>query len=125
MPFYLQQTLGGADNLRGFREQSIGSDATQATLRRFRDFRFRDRNLLLLQAEYRMKLWEFIDGSVVVDAGKVTTTRSDLDLTNLKHDHGFALSMMKGDLTAIRLHVGFGGGEGYHVFITLGRLCAP
>jgi hypothetical protein len=60
-----------------------------------------------------------------VDAGKVTTTRSDLDLTNLKHDYGFALSVMKGDLTAIRLHVGFGGGEGYHVFITLGRLCAP
>ena len=36
VPFYLQRTLGGPDDLRGFRQ-----------------FRFRDRNLLLLQAEYR------------------------------------------------------------------------
>ena len=38
VPFYLQRTLGGPDDLRGFKY-----------------LRFRDRNLLLLQAEYRWR----------------------------------------------------------------------
>ena len=38
IPFYVQETLGGDGSLRGFR-----------------DFRFRDNNLLFLSAEYR---WE-------------------------------------------------------------------
>jgi outer membrane protein assembly factor BamA len=42
VPFYLQRTLGGPDDLRGFRH-----------------LRFRDRNVLLLQAEYR---WENLHG---------------------------------------------------------------
>ncbi|HEY8164833.1 MAG TPA: hypothetical protein VIF83_04690, partial [Gemmatimonadaceae bacterium] len=59
---------------------------------------------------------------VFVDAGKVTTRREDLDLTDLKHDFGFALSLMKEALPAARLDVGFGGGEGVRVFLSLGGI---
>ena len=52
VPFYLQRTLGGPDDLRGFRQ-----------------YRFRDTNVLLLQAEYRFEVFTAVDGAVFFDAG--------------------------------------------------------
>ena len=46
VPFYLQRTLGGPDDLRGFRR-----------------FRFRDENSILLQAEYRWEIFTAVDGA--------------------------------------------------------------
>jgi outer membrane protein assembly factor BamA len=120
VPFYLERTLGGTSYVRGVHEDRIGSDGTQATLRGFRNLRFRDRNLLLLQAEYRIPLWSSFDATVFADAGKVTPRREDLDLSDLEHDFGFSLSAMKGGATAVRVDVGMGGGEGVRVFLTLG-----
>lgn len=62
VPFCLQRTLGGPDDLRGFRR-----------------FRFRDRHLLLLQAEYRWEIFTAVDGALFYDAGKVASRREDLD----------------------------------------------
>lgn len=120
VPFYLERTLGGTSYVRGVHEDRIGSDGTQATLRGFRNLRFRDLNLLLLQAEYRIPIWSTFDATVFADAGKVTPRREDLDLSDLKHDFGFSLSAMKGGATAVRVDVGMGGGEGVRVFLTLG-----
>ena len=70
VPFFYQPTLGGARALRGFRE-----------------FRFRDRNSLLLTAEYRWEASWLLDGALFVDAGNVGPDRSsvftlrDLDVT--------------------------------------------
>lgn len=125
VPFYFQYTLGGTWNLRGVQEDLIGSDGTQATLRGFRHFRFRDRNLLLLQAEYRIPVWGPVDVSLFAEAGKVTSRRADLDLTDLKHDFGFSLSLMRGPATAVRVDVGFGGGEAVQVFFSLRREVVP
>jgi hypothetical protein len=122
VPFYLQPTLGGKSELRSVHDTRLGSDGTQATLRGFRDLRFRDRNLLLLQAEYRVPLWGPIDATLFADAGKVTPTRGDLDLNDLRRDFGFSLSVMKGWATAARVDVGFGSGEGTRVFLSLGDL---
>jgi hypothetical protein len=43
VPFYLMDTLDGADNLRGVRERMIGGDEHTSTLRSFESFRIRDR----------------------------------------------------------------------------------
>jgi hypothetical protein len=122
VPFYLQQTLGGKSAIRSVHEDMLGSDGTEATLRGYRNLRFRDRNLLLLQAEYRVPIWGPVDATVFADAGKVTSTRSDLDLSDLRRDVGFSLSIMKGWITAARVDVGFGSGEGTRVFFTVGEL---
>ena len=122
VPFYLQRTLGGKSEIRSVHEDRLGSDGTEATLRGYRDLRFRDRNLLLLQAEYRVPLWGPIDATLFADAGKVASVRSDLDLTDLRRDVGFSLSIMKGWATWARVDVGFGSGEGTRVFFTLGDL---
>lgn len=122
VPFFLQPTLGGLSSLRSVHDNRRGSDGTQATLRGYRDLRFRDRNLLLLQAEYRLPVWGPIDATLFADAGKVERDRSDLDLSDLRRDFGFSLSVMKGWATAARVDVGFGSGEGTRVFVSLGGL---
>ena len=122
VPFDMMRTLGGNSEIRSVHEDRLGSDGTDATLRGYRDLRFRDRNLLLLQAEYRVPLWGPIDATVFADAGKVAPTRSDLDLNDLRKDVGFSLSIMKGWATGARIDVAFGSGEGTRVFLSLGEL---
>src|SRR5580704_1873354 len=125
VPFYFQETLGGAQNLLGFHEALLGSDETVATLRGFDDYRFRDRNLMLVQAEFRQKIWAQFDATFFVDAGKVTHDASQLGLTGLKHDVGVSISFMRVDATIIRFDFSFGGGEGNHSFLTPGRVISP
>ena len=122
IPFSLMPTLGGKSAIRSVHEDRLGSDGTDATLRGYRNLRFRDRNLLLLQAEYRVPLWGPIDATLFADAGKVAPTRSDLDFEDLRKDVGFSLSIMKGFSTWARMDVGFGSGEGTRVYFTLGEL---
>ncbi len=122
VPFYLQNTLGGKGNIRSVDESLLGTDGTDATLRGFRTFRFRDRHLLLLQAEYRWPIWGPIDATVFFDTGKVTSRRGDLNLSDLKRSYGFSIGAVRGANTVLRTDVGFGGGEGTHVFFTVGRV---
>jgi hypothetical protein len=122
IPFYFLSTLGGKSQIRGMHEYRLGSDGTEATLRGFRNLRFRDRNLLLMQAEYRLPVWGPVEATVFADAGKVASARSDLDLTALRRDFGFSVSMMQKWSTEARIDVGLGSGEGARVFFTLGSL---
>jgi hypothetical protein len=71
VPFYFQPTLGGPDDLRGFRH-----------------FRFRDRNTLLFQAEYRWEIFTAVDGALFYDIGKVAPRREDFRLSDFERDFG-------------------------------------
>ena len=95
VPFYLQPTLGGAYSLRGLRP-----------------YRLRDRNLLLLQAEYRWEVNAFLTGAIFYDAGKVAFRRRDLNLNDLTHDYGIGLRFGWTSGVAMRTEVAFGSGEG-------------
>lgn len=122
VPFYLQQTLGGAGQVRSMHDQLLGSDATKATLRGFRDLRFRGPHLVLLQAEYRLKLVGPVDATIFADTGMVAEQRVDLKLPEFARNYGFSLSVMTIDATAFRVDVGFGGKEGTHVFFSVGPI---
>jgi hypothetical protein len=96
VPFYLQPTLGGSHSIRGYPYQ-----------------RFRDRNSLLLQAEYRFMLNDFMTGAVFYDAGKVAFDRQDLwDFNDLRDDYGISVRFGFAGLTALRAEIAFGGDEG-------------
>jgi len=120
VPFYFQQTLGGKSSVRGFHERALGSDGTAATLRGFKNLRFRNRNLLLLQAEYGWHLWENLYATVFADAGKVAHRVADLHFDGLEHSYGFSLSYMRGDVASVRMDVGLGGEEGAQLLFSLG-----
>jgi hypothetical protein len=51
----------------------------------------------------------------------VAPRRNDLNLSDLKRSYGFSLGAVRGTNTVLRMDVGFGGGEGTHVFFTIGR----
>ena len=109
VPFYLQRMLGKKGQLKSVHEYLLGSDGTQATLRGYDSFRFVDRDLLLMQAEYRVPLWGPFDATAFYDAGKVANKRADLNFKNLHDNYGFSLSFMRAHSTAARLDVGLGG----------------
>ena len=74
IPFFMLPALGGGSSLRGFAS-----------------WRFRDRNSLLLQAEWRIMVNRFLDTAFFYDAGKVAGRTADLDLDDLNSDFGFGL----------------------------------
>jgi hypothetical protein len=119
VPFYMLYTLGGGGGLKSFRPDMLGTDGTRDTLRGFRNFRFRDRNLLLMQAEYRIPLHRYVHSTVFIDAGQVAPDTSEL-FDDLRTSVGFSLGYVRGDKTLGRMDVGFGGGEGVRVFWSFG-----
>jgi surface antigen Omp85-like protein len=119
VPFYMLYTLGGSGGLKAFRPDTIGSDGTRATLRSFRNYRFRDRDLLLMQAEYRIPLMDAVHATVFVDTGQVAPRASDL-FKDLRTGTGFSLSYMRKGRALVRMDVGYGGGEGVQLFWSFG-----
>lgn len=91
VPFFLQRTIGGAGTLRGFRE-----------------FRFRDRNVVLLQAEYRFEVFTALDGALFYDAGQVAPHAEDFTWKRLETDWGFGLRFGSNAGVFIRFDLGFG-----------------
>lgn len=98
VPFYLEPTLGGAYSLRGFRT-----------------FRFRDRSLALLQAEYRWRINEFAHGAIFYDTGAVARRLGDLD--DFEKDYGIGIRVGSRNGVAFRTDVAFGSGEGTRLLI--------
>ena len=62
------------------------------------------------------------DASVFFDAGKVTPRPADLNLSGLKHDYGFSISVMRGGNTALRSDFAFGSGEGTKIVVSFGLI---
>ena len=76
-PFFMLPSLGGGTTLRGYQ-----------------DFRFRDRNRLLLNAELRWTPARFMDMAIFYDTGKVTSRREDLDFDDLKESYGIGMRLI-------------------------------
>jgi hypothetical protein len=97
-PFFLLPSLGGGDTLRGYAA-----------------WRYRDRNSILFQGEFRWIPNRMgLDMALFYDAGKVTSQRSALDLTGLKKDVGVEVRFHGPTVTPLRVGVARGT-EGWHV----------
>jgi outer membrane protein assembly factor BamA len=102
VPFYLLPTVGGHDTVRGFRE-----------------YRFRQQNALILNAEYRWEAFAGLDMALFVDAGKVAADRSDLDFDDLKTSFGGGFRFNTGGHVFLRLDVARSR-EGLRFFLKFG-----
>jgi outer membrane protein assembly factor BamA len=98
VPFYLQQTLGGPNDLRGFRL-----------------FRFTDNNKLVLNSEYRWEVAPPLELAIFADAGKVFARAAQLDLTALEGSAGFGIRLKTRSATAVRLDTAFSR-EGFQIW---------
>jgi outer membrane protein assembly factor BamA len=105
VPFYFQRTLGGPDDLRGFRR-----------------FRFRDDHMLLLQAEYRWEIFTAVDGALFYDAGKVASRVEDLDFRDLESDYGIGFRFGTKNGVFLRVEGAFGSSGGKHFILRFGHV---
>jgi outer membrane protein assembly factor BamA len=87
VPFYLLPALGGANSLRGFL-----------------DYRFRDRDLLMLNAEYRWPIARKIDAAAFYDAGAVAPEASGLT-RRFNRDYGLGVRVHSDTHMLVRLDV--------------------
>jgi outer membrane protein assembly factor BamA len=104
VPFYAQPTLGGPDDLRGFRA-----------------YRFYDRNSLVMNAEYRWEVANGVDAAIFADAGKVFHRWQDIDLSGLESSFGFGVRTNIKGRSFGRVDVGFSH-EGFQVWLKFGNI---
>jgi hypothetical protein len=95
IPFFMLPSVGGGSSLRGYSS-----------------WRFRDRNSLLLQAEWRTIVNRFVDMAVFYDTGKVTPHTRELTLADLHDDYGLGFRFHGPFTTPLRIdfaksHEGF------------------
>jgi outer membrane protein assembly factor BamA len=100
----MQQTLGGSEDLRGFRE-----------------FRFRDRNVVVYNLEYRWEVFSGMDMALFGDAGKVFPDRSDFSLSNLEGAYGIGLRFNQAKAVFLRIDIGRSR-EGTRFFFKFGHV---
>ena len=98
VPFYMQPTLGGSDDLRGYR-----------------NFRYYDNNRLVMNAEYRWEVIPALEMAVFADAGKVFHRPGEFSLARLKGSGGFGVRFKSRDSILFRLDTGFSR-EGFQVW---------
>ncbi len=90
VPFYLQPTLGGSDDLRGFRPH-----------------RFYDNNSALLQGEYRWEVFSGLDMALFMDAGRVFPRWNLINFRELEKDFGFGFRFNIRNDVFLRIDTGF------------------
>ena len=99
VPFFLMPTLGGGDYLRGFPS-----------------YRFRDRNALLLAAEYRWAVHSMIDVAGIYEGGTVAPTVGRLQWNAFAHSVGGGIRVHSTTSGLMRVDLA-GGREGLHFSI--------
>ena len=100
VPFYLLPFAGGGDTLRSFRE-----------------FRFRDENAGIFNAELRHQVHALVHVAGFVDAGKVAHDWQDINPIDMKTSFGFGVRAGTAARLFLRSDVAFGGNEGPRVFV--------
>ena len=90
VPFFMQPALGGSEDLRGFTE-----------------YRFRDRNMVVMNAEYRWEAFSGLDLALFADAGEVAARARSLNLGDLKTAAGFGFRFNSAKSVFLRVDVGF------------------
>ncbi|MBI1341497.1 MAG: BamA/TamA family outer membrane protein [Terrimonas sp.] len=96
VPFTQLSYLGGGNMMRGFYAG-----------------RFRDKNLVAFQAEYRRHLWRKWGFVLFLGAGKVSPDLDQINGKDLQHSVGFGVrrSISKQHKVNLRIDVGYGNGQ--------------
>ncbi|MFB6249190.1 MAG: BamA/TamA family outer membrane protein, partial [Salinibacter sp.] len=104
MPFYRLQSIGGARSLRGYRSD-----------------RFRDRNVVLVNAEVRCQIWHWLDMALFADAGHVFRDFDTLQFADPRVGYGLGFRVKKDGQTLGRIDFARSV-EGVRTTVDLGSL---
>ena len=104
VPYFMLPSLGGGTTLRGYP-----------------DFRFRDRNRLLMNAELRWTPARFMDMAIFYDTGKVTARRQDLDFDDLQESYGIGMRLIGTEGYVFRVEAAHSREHNVRLIFTAGR----
>ena len=104
VPFYLQQTLGGGDVLRGFDRG-----------------RFRGTSLVTVSAEYRFDVHKYVELAAFGDAGQVTNSLSDIAPGRFETSWGFGVRAKQKGNVIFRSDIAFSR-EGHRLIFSAGQV---
>ena len=92
-------------------------------MRGYYDGRFRDKNQVVLQAEYRVPLFWRLGMVAFGGFGTVSNNFSDLDIQYLKYSSGLGLrvALNKSEKLNLRLDYGIGQGKAKGFYFQLGE----
>ena len=107
VPLYLQPTLGGSDELRGFVP-----------------YRFRDYHSVKLSVEHRWHAFSFLDMALFADAGKVVPLKRELDLSHLHYSGGIGFRVRLRSAIVTRIDLA-GSSEGFRMIWTFSDIFNP
>jgi hypothetical protein len=105
VPFFMLPSLGGGSTLRGYP-----------------DFRFRDRNRMLMTAELRWTPARFLDMALFYDTGKVAAQRQDLDFTGLKNSYGIGMRVVGVEDYVFRIELAHSHEHAARFLVGVGRV---
>lgn len=88
IPYFMLPSIGGRDTLPGFEE-----------------YRFTDKDSLLVRTELRWTASPVVDMAVFLDQGKVAPEVADLNLRDLRRGWGFGARFHGSRFTALRLEI--------------------
>jgi len=102
VPFYFMPYIGGSDTVRGFKE-----------------FRFRDENVIFMNAEYRWEAFSGLDMALFFDIGEVSDKWESIDFRDAKKSYGVGFRFNNYKSVFMRLDISLGG-EGTQIFFKFG-----
>jgi len=103
VPFYFLPYIGGSNTVRGFKE-----------------FRFRDENVIFMNAEYRWEAFAGLDMAIFFDMGEARQDWQTIDFNDAKTSYGFGFRFNTFKSVFMRLDIGAGGREGTQIFFKFG-----
>jgi outer membrane protein assembly factor BamA len=105
-PFFLMAGMGGPKRMRGFYEG-----------------RFRDKQLMLLQTEWRQKIWKRFGAVAFGGAGIVADKLDHFEIANTRFTYGAGIrfTLDKKELINIRLDYGKGSLNSSGFYLTIGE----
>jgi outer membrane protein assembly factor BamA len=117
---YVSLAPGHVLALRGLGQASVGTQpfdvlpqlGGEELLRGYYGGRYRDRNLVALQGEYRAHVWKRFGIIGFVSAGRVSHRLSEMDLTGIKPAAGFGLRFLLAPDEGLNLRADWGFGNG-------------
>lgn len=104
VPFYFRPTIGGSNSVRSAA-----------------DFRFRDRNAIVMNFEYRWEAFSGLDMALFSDFGTVAPRFSALEFARIRGAYGIGLRFNTYKAVFLRLDVATGGSEGIRTFLKFSK----
>jgi hypothetical protein len=103
VPFYYLPSVGGRD-----------------TIRAYNDFRFRDTNALVFNAEYRWEAFSGMDMALFYDLGNAKPSWRAMSVRDMRKSYGLAFRFNTYQAVFMRAEIAFGGDEGTRAFVAFG-----